>query len=601
MSKFRFKLTAMFMLLIGFSVLAAGIFTGQFYKHNHLEALAGHMETELRVLSVAAPWPEGQTAAQQSQYLEAQALRFKAVADMRVTYIAPDGTVLGDSDHIPGTMDNHAGREEVREALVSGLGRSIRHSDTLGENMLYVAYAVRQAGSDEAVGIIRLAMPLTAVEHSLDRMWLALALGLLAVFALAALVSYRVALGVTRPLERMMGAAKRMAAMDYGTRIPDAGKDEIGELGRALNAMASNLQDHMGEIRRNELHLQSVLDHMISGVVMIGPDGRIRIYNRSAELLLGSLARERVGRSYTEAKQQYELLQLIRAGFETGEPIHEELTVYYPEERLLELHLVPIPMDDDTAPGLLLVLQDVSAIRRLERMRSEFVANVSHELKTPVAAVKGFAETLLAGAVNDPETARSFLKIIQDESDRLNRLIGDILELSKIESRRSPLQFSPIDLKPFLERQLEFLGPEAGKKNIELELHVPEELFIEADEDRLGQITLNLLQNGISYTPEGGRVKLCAEIVEPDEANGGEERVRISVSDTGIGIPKKDLPRIFERFYRVDKARSRSSGGTGLGLSIVKHLLELHHGSISVESTVGAGSTFIIELPLIQE
>ncbi|WP_090111020.1 two-component system histidine kinase PnpS [Cohnella sp. OV330] len=603
MSKFRLKLTALFMLLIGLSVLAAGIFTGQFYKHNHLEALGSHMETQLRVLSAAAPWPKGESKTAQTEYLEAQAIRFKELADMRVTYIAVDGEVVGDSDHAPGTMDNHAGREEVREALESGMGRSIRHSDTLDENMLYVAYAAKDGETGETLGVIRLAMSLSAVEKSLDRMWMALALGLLAVFALAALVSYRVALSVTRPLERMTSAAKRMAGMDYKVRIPDAGKDEIGELGRALNAMAANLQDHMGEIRRNELHLQSVLDHMISGVVMIGPDGRIRIYNRSAELLLGSLARERVGRSYTEAKQQYELLQLIRSGFDTGEPIHEELTVYYPEERLLELHLVPIPMDDDTAPGLLLVLQDVSAIRRLERMRSEFVANVSHELKTPVAAVKGFAETLLAGAVNDPETARSFLKIIQDESDRLNRLIGDILELSKIESRRSPLQFSPIDLRSFLERQLEFLGPEAAKKEISLELDAPEELFLEADEDRLGQITLNLLQNGISYTPEGGRVRVKAIIVESEREDGGdfEEHVRITVSDTGIGIPKKDLPRIFERFYRVDKARSRSSGGTGLGLSIVKHLVELHHGTIRVESTVGVGSTFVIELPLIQD
>lgn len=601
MSKFRIKLTALFMLLIGLSVLAAGIFTGQFYKHNHLEALGSHMEAQLHVLSAAAPWPEGESASAQSEYLQAQARRFKALADMRVTYVAPDGEVLGDSDHEPGTMDNHADREEVREALASGLGKSIRHSGTLDENMLYVAYAVHSEQTGQPVGVIRLAMSLSAVERNLDRMWMALALGLLAVFALAALVSYRVAHSITRPLERMTSAAKRMAAMDYTIRVPDAGRDEIGELGRALNAMSANLQDHMGEIRRNELHLQSVLDHMISGVVMIGPDGRIRVYNRSAELLLGSLARERVGRSYTEAKQQYELLQLIRAGFETGEPIHEELTVYYPEERLLELHLVPIPMDDDIASGLLLVLQDVSAIRRLERMRSEFVANVSHELKTPVAAVKGFAETLLAGAVDDPETARSFLKIIHDESDRLNRLIGDILELSKIESRRSPLQFSPIDLRSFLERHLEFLGPEAAKKEIALELAVPEELFIEADEDRLGQIVLNLLQNGISYTPEGGRVKVQAAIVEPGEDEDGEERVRIAVSDTGIGIPKKDLPRIFERFYRVDKARSRSSGGTGLGLSIVKHLVELHHGAIRVESTVGTGSTFIIELPLIQE
>ncbi len=416
-----------------------------------------------------------------------------------------------------------------------------------------------------------------------------------------AAVSYRIARSVTRPLERMTSAAKRMANMDYEIRVPDAGRDEVSELARALNAMAASLQDQVDEIRQNEIRLQSVLDNMASGVVMIGPDGRVKLYNRSAEQLLGSTTRERVGRSYSEAKQQYELLQLIREALQNHEPLHEELTVYYPEERLLEVNIVPMSMSEESDdPGLLLVLQDVTAIRRLERMRSEFVANVSHELKTPVAAVKGFAETLLAGAVNDPETAHSFLTIIHDESERLNRLIGDILELSKIESRRSPLQFSPVDVRAFLERLMEFMSTEATKKNIALDLQAEEELFVEADEDRLGQIILNLLQNGINYTPEGGTVRVKAEFVEGTDPEGGDVRVRITVSDTGIGIPKKDLPRIFERFYRVDKARSRSSGGTGLGLSIVKHLAELHHGSIRVESTVGVGSHFILELPLIQ-
>ncbi|MBB6671029.1 two-component system histidine kinase PnpS [Cohnella nanjingensis] len=599
MRKFRFKLTALFMLLIGLSVLAAGIFTGKSYKDNHQEALRDHMVKELRVLIAAAPWPNGEPEAAQRTYLQEQAERFKSIADMRVTYIRTDGVVLGDSDHAPETMDNHLGRKEVKQALAAGEGSSIRHSDTLGQNMLYVAMAVKD-DAGQPVGIIRLAMSLKDVERSLGNMWIALVFGLALVFALAALVSYRVALSVTRPLERMTAAAKRMADMDYAIRIPDAGRDEVSELARALNAMAGSLQGHMDEIRQNESQLQSVLDNMISGVVMIGPDGKIQLYNRSAELLLGSTAKERVGRSYTEAKQQYELLQIIREGLDNHEPLHEELTVYYPEERLLELNLVPMRMGEDPEPGLLLVMQDVTAIRRLERMRSEFVANVSHELKTPVAAVKGFAETLLAGAVNDPETAHSFLTIIHDESERLNRLIGDILELSKIESRRSPLQFSPVDLKIFLERQVEFMRAEAARKNIAMELQVEEELFLEADEDRLGQILLNLLQNGINYTPDGGRVKIVAEYVDGADSDAGEDRVRISVSDTGIGIPKKDIPRIFERFYRVDKARSRSSGGTGLGLSIVKHLVELHHGSIRVESTVGVGTRFILELPLLQ-
>lgn len=598
MHKFRFKLTALFMLVIGLTVLAAGILMGRSYQENHQNTLKSHMLSEIRVLIAAAPWPSGQSEAEQAAYLESQAKRFKQLADMRVTYIRPDGVVLGDSDHDPATMENHSNRKEVKEALASGVGSSTRRSSTLGESMLYVAVPIQEDG--KTVGIVRLAVSLRDVERSLGNMWLALVFGLLILFIIAAIISYRIARSVTRPLERMTSAAKRMANMDYEIRIPAEGKDEVNELARALNAMAASLQGQVNEIRQNEVRLQSVLDNMISGVVMIDPDGRIKLYNRSAELLLGSTAQERVGRSFGEVKQQYELVQLIREALQSHEPLHEELTVYYPEERLLELNFVPMHTNEEQEPGLLLVLQDVSAIRRLERMRSEFVANVSHELKTPVAAVKGFAETLLAGAVNDPETAQSFLTIIHDESERLNRLIGDILELSKIESRRSPLQFSPVDLYAFVERLAEFMSTEAAKKNINLEWHVEEGLFVEADEDRLGQILLNLLQNGINYTPEGGSVRVAAEVVEGGESEGEEERVRITVSDTGIGIPKKDLPRIFERFYRVDKARSRSSGGTGLGLSIVKHLADLHHGSIRVESIVGVGSKFILELPLIQ-
>jgi two-component system phosphate regulon sensor histidine kinase PhoR len=597
MTKFRLKLTALFMLLIGLSVLAAGILMVNTYQINHQAALRDHMIRELHVLSATAPWPSTDDQVEQSEYLQSQAQRFKEIAGMRVTYIKLDGRVMGDSDHNPASMDNHLEREEVKEALASGIGSSIRHSDTLDQNMLFVAIKVNEEGA-ASQGIIRLAMSLSDVERSLNKMWVALIFGLLLLFGLAALVSYRVALSVTRPLERMTAAAKRMANMDYAIRVPEGGRDEVGDLARTLNAMAGSLQEQLDEIRENGTRLQSVLDNMTSAVVMVAHDGRITLYNRQAEWLLGSSFRERVGRPYTEIRQHYELVGLIREGLDNPVFLHEEITVYYPEERLLEMSIVPMKFSGDEEQGLLLVLQDVTAIRRLESMRSEFVANVSHELKTPVAAVKGFAETLLAGAMNEPETARTFLTIIHDESERLNRLIGDILELSKIESRRSPLQFSPIDLPVLVGHLGGLLASEAAKKEIALDIQIEEGLFLEADEDRLQQILMNLMQNGINYTPDGGRVKVRAELIvgNDDEA----ETVRITVSDTGIGIPKKDIPRVFERFYRVDKARSRSSGGTGLGLSIVKHLVELHHGTIKVESAVGVGSHFILELPMLQ-
>lgn len=239
---------------------------------------------------------------------------------------------------------------------------------------------------------------------------------------------------------------------------------------------------------------------------------------------------------------------------------------------------------------------DLHRMRELQRMRSDFVANVSHELKTPVAAVKGFAETLLSGAMNDKETAEQFLHIIYDESERLDRLIGDLTELSKIESGRSPLHFSPLNVGEVLSDVLRIMQSMARDKNITLNMEAEEMLYIEADEDRLRQILFNLVSNGIHYTMDGGKVNISAQAVK----RGDEDRICLVVTDTGIGIPEKDLPRIFERFYRVDKARSRRSGGTGLGLSIVKHLVELHKGTIHAESESGQGTKFIIDLPILQ-
>jgi len=354
----------------------------------------------------------------------------------------------------------------------------------------------------------------------------------------------------------------------------------------------------MNRIQENERRLQSVLENMISGVLMIAPDRRIVLVNRAAEEMLGFTSDVLQSMPFDEADLPDELVRWIRQCIESRESVQGELSYRNKEERNLEVHAISLTDVQGEWFGVLLVLHDITAIRRLERMRSEFVANVSHELKTPIASVKGFAETLMGGALEDKETARSFLQIIYDESDRLDRLIGDLMELSKIESKKVPLHFSPIRLQEFLEGIVNVMRPAAGKKQIRLNLRVDEDLYIEADEDRLRQIVLNLLSNGISYTPEGGTVTTEVERIGDKE---NYEKIRLTISDNGIGIPEKDLPRIFERFYRVDKARSRSSGGTGLGLSIVKHLVELHHGSIRVESKVGLGSRFIIELPAVQD
>ncbi|RKN85479.1 two-component system histidine kinase PnpS [Paenibacillus ginsengarvi] len=596
MNKFRTRLALLMIALIGCSVLCAGVFVAVMLERSHLGALQDSMKREIQIILATMPENAKQYENRNSLFFTERAEYLKQSAGARVTFIAADGTVLGDSDLDPQRMDNHAARQEVREAMENGVGYSKRFSDSTGGNMLYVAMAVR-SGSD-VVGYLRLSMGLGEIESTIRHIWLGLLGGLLVVFCIAGLISFRIAYQLTRPIEKITRVARQITKMNYKSRVYISNRDEVGQLGQAINTMADSLQQQMHRILENESRLSSVLDNMVSGVVMIDGDGRIVLMNRSVEDILGDVSSELIGKPYDNAKQPYELVQLIKECIDRGEHIRDEINFYFPDERIVEVNLVPMRGVEEEWLGLVIVLHDITAIRRLEKVRSEFVANVSHELKTPVAAVKGFAETLLAGAMNDPEIAKSFLQIIYDESERLNRLIGDILELSKVESKRVPLLFSPVHLNSFVRKTLDMMQSSAVKKDISLDMQVDPELYMEADEDRLRQIMINLLSNGINYTPEGGKVKVQVEEVAA-AGDGGEDKIRITISDTGIGIPKKDLPRIFERFYRVDKARSRSSGGTGLGLSIVKHLVELHKGSIRVESDIGLGSKFILELPVI--
>lgn len=596
MKQFRNRLTLIMLILIGLSMLGAGLAMVKVFKQSHIQLLEDNMIREIRLLQTMMDFPDTDSP-DAVEYYTNRSLQLEELSDARVTFITKDGRVIGDSESNPVTMDNHAYREEVLEAEKTGKGSTIRRSSTLGQDMLYVALPVKVG--DAFDGFVRLSLSLSQVDQGVRQGWTVMGIGLAILFLAASLLSIRVAKGLTSPLEKITRVARRIARLEYDARVNINRKDEIGQLAKAINGMADSLQTQVRTIRDNEDLLQSVLNNMTGGIVMVNGAGHIMLINRAAERMLGVDAEVITGKSYRELKQHYELTKLMKEGLENRNSFHEERNLYYPVESIVRLDGVPMVQEDGAYRGMLFLLQDVSDIRRLERMRSEFVANVSHELKTPLAAVKGFAETLLGGGVSDEKTARSFLQIIYDESERLNRLIGDILELSSIESKRVQMDYSPIHLQAFFETISEMMRTVAEKKRISLELDVPEELFMEGDEDKLRQIFMNLLSNAINYTQEGGRVKLTAR----EKLHNGQSQdiVQFIVKDSGIGIPKKDLPRIFERFYRVDKARSRGSGGTGLGLSIVKHLVDMHHGRIDVESELGVGSSFIIELPVLQE
>lgn len=583
------------MIMIGLSMVGAGLTMAKVFKNSHIHVLEENMTREIKLLSKTLDFPLTENK-EVNQYYTNEAQEIGKLIDSRVTFIERDGTVIGDSERDPLLMDNHINREEIAAAAKKGVGHVIRYSSSLGRNMLYVATPVKVGNTFD--GYIRLSVSLESIDNGLQHAWMLMAVWLLILFVVAALISIRMATSLTLPLEKIIKVARRISQIDYDARVQLERHDEVGQLGHAINAMADSLQNQVKRIRDNEDLIQSVLDNMTSGILMIDVNDNIAVINPAAEEMLKMKSEHVLGRSFTEMKQHYELSKVFKEGISLRIPIHEERNLYYPEERMMRIDGVPMLDEKGSYKGILFLLQDISAIRRLENMRSEFVANVSHELKTPIAAVKGFAETLLGGGVTDEKTVRSFLQIIYDESERLNRLISDILDLSKIESKRIPMDYSPVHVSSFFASVIETMNTMADKKGISLERDIPDELFIEADEDKLRQIFINLLSNAINYTQEGGRVKLTVCHIEQDN---DEDRVRFTVMDTGLGIPKKDLPRIFERFYRVDKARSRGSGGTGLGLSIVKHLVDMHQGRLSVESELNIGSSFIVELPFLQD
>jgi len=605
MERFSTRLALVFMLLTGLSVLISGFFIYGIVVSSHVELAKASMERELALAARELAALDEPGAGGRRERLARFAAETDRLLDARITILDADGTVLADSRADPAGLENHGEREEIVQAKSGGIGFSRRKSESLGSELMYAAMPYARAEGEEPAGYVRMAVGMDMLERTKTRLLHVLTAWLLLFMAVAGLASCRIAKGLSRPLERIVRVARSISRQDYDVRVSEDGRDEFAQLARAINAMADSLRERMEEARESEKRLSSVLDEMISGVMLVDPSGVVRLANRKAVQWLGLPAGGIIGRPFEDIRGPDELAGLIRSCLAHREHVREELIFRHPDdrvdERIIEANLVPIGAGD-VHDGIVIVLHDITDIRRLERVRSQFVANVSHELRTPVAAIRGYAETLMAGALHDPETAESFLKIIADESRRLGRLIEDILDLSNIESKQVSIRFAPVDLGPFIAKTMGTVQPAADEKRIRLAWEVEEGLHIEADEDKLGQILLNLLSNAIAYTPEGGSVTVKACAVSPADAGQApdEERVRIEVIDTGIGIPRKDLPRIFERFYRVDKARSRSSGGTGLGLSIVKHLVELHHGSITVESEPGAGSVFTVELPVLQ-
>lgn len=512
-----------------------------------------------------------------------------AASGARVTVITAEGLVLADSQSDPQTMENHAGRPEIRDAFARGDGLSVRHSVTINRDLMY--YAVRFSGPAGSPVVLRFALPLRTVEDEVwafrRRLWLSSLVTLL-VTGLASLLISR---SFSRRVERLQSFSRRVAEGDFRPI-------EADRYGDALEALAASLNDSAGRLDRairtltEERNLSSaILGSMVEGVAVVNSAERLLFANEGFAEILELDAPPQSGGSLVEVVRQTELLEAVRAVLKGAPRVEAEISTGTLRQRFFAATVASVKATEN--PGAVIVLHDITDLRKLERVRRDFVANVSHEFKTPLTAIQGFAETLLAGAIDDPQNRIRFLQIILEHSRRLARLTDDLLELSKMDADRIDLEVDRLSVSQFVQSCLETTQRAAAEKNLHVSVNLHGALpDIAADRRRLAEVLQNLLDNAVQYTPSGGRIVVSAS------SEGNE--VTFTVSDTGIGIPQVDQPRIFERFYRVDVARSREVGGTGLGLSIAKHLVEAHRGRIWVESEVGQGSKFHFSVPVFE-
>ncbi len=506
----------------------------------------------------------------------------------RVTVIAPDGRVLADSalsGEALARVENHGNRPEVRAALAGEVSRSERRSATVGAELLYAAVPVRRGV--EVVGVARLSRGLESIEAQSASLWRAGALALLLALVATGLLSVLLSSSLGRSLGEIMATAREYARGNLSARIPVRRDDELGELARIINLSADQLQGRMVEIARDRGRTDAILSAMDDGVLAVDHRGTVVLANPSLVKALD--LKDAPGRHYLEVVRQREVGALIEEVLRTGERREAEVELLH-ARREFSIIGVPFPGEEGTPPGAVLTFNDATERRRVERIRRDFAANASHELRTPLTSIRGFVEALEDGAIAEPATAQRFLGKIRTHADRMAVLVEDLLELSRLEAGERELELEETQPADVAEEVVASFGGAAARKDIRLLCADRGAPAVRSDPERLRRILENLVDNAVKYTPDGGQVEV-ATVPGPDGS------ARVEVADDGPGIAAEHLPRIFERFYRVDKARSRELGGTGLGLSIVRHLAESMGASVSVESEPGKGARFVVALP----
>jgi len=507
----------------------------------------------------------------------------------RFTVIMPDGIVVGDSDENPANMEDHGNRLEIQQALGGNAGMDRRFSRTLKQEMMYIAVPLKNENS-EILCAVRASLPMTAIEAELNNMTVRIIFTSILTGVLAMGVCIFVVRRITEPLSGMGRAARQFAEGNFSHRIPAQQAVELDQLAESLNTMSEQLNKTLSTVIEQRNEQNAVLSSMDEGVLAIDKRERIIHMNRVAGEILGVNHSETKRELVQQVVRYANLQEFIKAVIGSQKAISRDLTLSGKNEKQIQASGTVLWNAENESMGALIVLRDVTQLRHLETVRSDFVANVSHELKTPITSIKGFVETLLSGDWNHGPDILRFLEIISQQAGRLNAIIDDLLTLSRLEQKEGHVMKEETRLAAVIETAIYLCQLQAGKKNIKVEMICPDDLTLEINAPLIEQALVNLIVNAVKYSEPEKSVLVLAE-KQPD-------KVIIYVKDEGFGIDRKHLDRLFERFYRVDTARSRKLGGTGLGLSIVKHIMQAHEGTIRVESSVGIGSTFILTIPL---
>lgn len=590
----RAKITVGTVVAVTVGLLAAGWLTLRAVTEFELARVTKDLQARAALMSgpVQRVLHEGEAPGARDR-LRTKVRELARQAQARVSIILPDGRVLADSGDAdePDRLADITRRPEVVAALEKGVGTTVRTSDADGGRLLHVA--VRLEHDSGIAGILRATLPLTTLEQNTSALERSLFIALGVGFFCTLLLSPLLARSLTRPLSEMVTVAQQLADGELNQRLPEREPDEVGLLAATLNRMADRLERTIKEVSEDRAQLRATLFAMVEGVMVLDAQGTVLQINPALERMLLTPGTKARGRSHREVIRHHELNELVNRILAVRENANAEITLA-PSGRTFQMEASVAGWGAPSEACAVLVFHDVTALRRLENVRKDFVANVSHELRTPLTSIHGYALALKDGGLDAPDQAGRFVDVILKQSERLNLILDDLLQLSQIESGEVVFKQEPVFLPSLIERSIAVIKPQATRKSQTLTVTIAADLPATlGDEERLVQVLTNLLDNAVKYTPERGTITIDARAVMDPDPQG----IKLVVSDSGIGIPEADRPRIFERFYRVDKARSRELGGTGLGLSIVKHIVERHEGQVWVEGNQPTGTRFVVRLP----